>query len=38
MAETEQRIKELEVQLKHANEKAQLFAMILDVIRQEYRA
>ncbi len=32
----EQRIKELEVQLKHANEKAQLFEAMLDVIRQEY--
>lgn len=32
----EQRIKELEVQLKHANEKAALFEAMLDVIRQEY--
>jgi transposase-like protein len=32
----EQRIKELETQLKHANEKAQLFEAMLDVIRKEY--
>jgi transposase len=32
----EQRIKELEAQLKHANEKAQLFEAMLDVIRNEY--
>ena len=32
----EQRIKELETQLTHANEKAQLFEAMLDVIRKEY--
>lgn len=32
----EQRIKELETQLKHANEKAQLYEAMLDVIRKEY--
>lgn len=32
----EQRIKELETQLKQANEKAQLFEAMLDVIRKEY--
>ena len=32
----EQWIKELETQLKHANEKAQLFEAMLDVIRKEY--
>lgn len=32
----EQRIKELEVQLKDAQEKAQLFEAMLDVIRKEY--
>ncbi len=32
----EQRIKELEVQLKHANEKAQLFEAIVNVIRNDY--
>ena len=32
----EQRIKELETQLKEANEKAALFEAMLDVIRDEY--
>jgi hypothetical protein len=32
----DQRIKELEVQLKEAREKAQLFEAMLDVIRKEY--
>ena len=32
----EQRIKQLETQLKYANEKAQLFEAMLDVIRKEY--
>ena len=32
----DQRIKELEVQLKEAQEKAQLFEAMLDVIRKEY--
>lgn len=32
----EQRIKELEVQLKHANEKAQLFEAIVNVIKNDY--
>lgn len=32
----DQRIKELETQLKQANEKAQLFEAMLDVIRKEY--
>jgi transposase-like protein len=32
----EQRIKELETQLKQANEKAQLFEAMLEVIRKEY--
>lgn len=32
----EQRIKELETQLKTANQKAQLFEAMLEVIRQEY--
>ena len=32
----EQRIKELETQLKQANEKAALFEAMLDVIRDEY--
>lgn len=32
----EQRIKELETELKHANEKAQLFEAMLEVIRKEY--
>lgn len=32
----EQRIKELEVQLKEANQKAQLFEAMLEVIRKEY--
>lgn len=32
----EQRIKELETRLKHANEKAQLFEAMLEVIRKEY--
>lgn len=32
----EQRIKQLETELKHANEKAQLFEAMLDVIRKEY--
>jgi len=32
----EQRIKELEAQLKQANEKAQLFEAMLEVIRKEY--
>lgn len=32
----DQRIKELEVQLKEANEKARLFEAMLDVIKNEY--
>jgi transposase-like protein len=32
----EQRIKELETQLKEANQKAQLFEAMLEVIRKEY--
>jgi transposase-like protein len=32
----EQRIKELEAQLKEANQKSQLFEAMLDVIRKEY--
>jgi transposase len=32
----EQRIKQLETQLKEANEKTQLFEAMLDVIRKEY--
>ena len=32
----DQRIKELEVQLKEANEKARLFEAMLDVIKHEY--
>jgi hypothetical protein len=32
----EQRIKELETQLKDANQKAQLFEAMLEVIRKEY--
>jgi len=32
----EQRIKQLETQLKEANEKVQLFEAMLDVIRKEY--
>ena len=32
----DQRIKELEVQLKEANEKARLFEAMLDVIKSEY--
>ena len=32
----DQRIKELEVQLKQANEKARLFEAMLDVIKNEY--
>ncbi len=36
VASPELRIKELEVQLKQAQEKAQLFEAMLDVIRKEY--
>lgn len=32
----DQRIKELEVQLKHANEKAKLFEAVLDVLKKDY--
>jgi hypothetical protein len=32
----DQRIKELEVQLREANEKARLFEAMLDVIKNEY--
>lgn len=32
----EQRIKELEVQLKEAQEKAQLFEAVLDVLKKDY--
>lgn len=32
----EQRIKQLETELRHANEKARLFEAMLDVIRKEY--
>jgi hypothetical protein len=32
----EQRIKELEVQLKDAQEKAQLFEAVLDVLKKDY--
>lgn len=32
----EQRIKELEVQLKLAQEKAQLFEAVLDVLKKDY--
>jgi len=32
----EQRIKELEMQLKEANLKAQLFESMLDIIKKEY--
>jgi transposase len=32
----DQRIKELEVQLKEANKKARLFKVMLDVIKNEY--
>jgi transposase len=32
----EQRIKELEVQLERANEKAQLFEAMLDVIKKDF--
>ena len=35
-ATPEQRIKALEVQLKDAQEKAQLFEAVLDVLRQDY--
>lgn len=32
----EQRIKELEVQLKQANQKAELFEAIVDVLKKDY--
>lgn len=32
----DQRIKQLEVQLKHANEKAKLFEAVLDVLKKDY--
>ena len=35
-ATPDQRIKELEVQLKEANEKARLFEAMLDVIKNEH--